>query len=79
MTNGIYKHIRQPMYLGFLSLFFGYSISFGSVIMTILIVSALFLIFYNRMNIEENLLKSKFGNEYILYMNRTKRILFFDY
>jgi protein-S-isoprenylcysteine O-methyltransferase Ste14 len=75
ITNGIYKYIRHPMYLGFLFLFFGYSITFGSIIMTILITFCLFLIFKSRMEIEEKLLISEFGKIYQLYVERTKKLI----
>ncbi|MFX0206547.1 MAG: methyltransferase family protein [Candidatus Hodarchaeota archaeon] len=74
ITIGLYQFIRHPMYLGFLLLFFGYSLAFGSFIMTIVITFTFFLIFKNRMDIEERLLISEFGEEYLRYMERTKRL-----
>ena len=74
ITTGSYQYIRHPMYSGFLLLFFGYSLSFGSVIMTFTILVVFFLIFKNRMDIEEKLLISEFGEEYLVYMKRTKRL-----
>ncbi|MFX0152720.1 MAG: methyltransferase family protein [Candidatus Hodarchaeota archaeon] len=74
ITTGLYQFIRHPMYLGFLLLFFGYSLAFGSFVMTIVITFIFFLIFKNRMDIEERLLISEFGEEYLRYMGRTKRL-----
>lgn len=79
VTNGIYRFIRHPMYLGFLILFFGYSLSMGSIFMTVVISLAFFLIFKNRIDIEERLLLSEFGEEYADYMERTNRLFPFLY
>ncbi|MFX0173328.1 MAG: methyltransferase family protein [Candidatus Hodarchaeota archaeon] len=79
ITTGIYKCIRHPIYLGFLLLIFGYSVAFGSCLMTIIISFSFFLIFRSRMDIEEKLLVSEFGEKYLGYMKRTKRLIPFLY
>jgi protein-S-isoprenylcysteine O-methyltransferase Ste14 len=79
ITTGLYQFIRHPMYLGFLLLFFGYSLAFGSFVMTIMIFITFFLIFKTRMDIEERLLISEFGEEYLGYRERTKRLFPFLY
>ncbi|MFW9846299.1 MAG: methyltransferase, partial [Candidatus Thorarchaeota archaeon] len=42
VTTGMYRYIRNPQYLGFLLLLFGYSFSFGSILVALLIVVGLF-------------------------------------
>ncbi len=79
ITNGVYRFIRHPMYLGFLFIFFGYSLALGSIFMTNVICFIFLLIFKNRIDIEERLLLSKFGQEYMDYMERTKRLFPFLY
>lgn len=79
ITHGVYRFIRHPMYLGFLIIFFGYSLALGSFFITIVICFAFLLIFKNRIDIEERLLLLEFGDEYINYMERTKRLLPFLY
>ena len=79
ITTGIYSYIRHPIYLGFLLLFFGYSLALGSIITTGVITIALFLIFRSRMGIEEKLLLSSFGEEYSIYLKRTERLIPFLY
>ncbi|MFW9905582.1 MAG: methyltransferase family protein [Candidatus Thorarchaeota archaeon] len=79
ITNGVYRFIRHPMYLGFLFAFFGYFLALGSIIMTILICFFFFLIFRSRIQLEERLLLSEFGDEYAEYMDRTKKLLPFLY
>ncbi|MFX0204661.1 MAG: methyltransferase family protein, partial [Candidatus Hodarchaeota archaeon] len=70
-TDGVYRFIRHPMYLGFLFVFFGYSLALGSIFMTMMICSVFFLIFRSRIQLEERLLLSEFGDEYAEYMERT--------
>ena len=79
ITTGVYQLVRHPIYLGFLLLFFGYSFTFGSIVLTIVISVAFFLIFKNRIDLEEKLLALEFGEEYLTYMKRTKRLFPFLY
>lgn len=79
ITNGIYRFIRHPMYLGFLIIFFGYSLALGSIFMTTLISFTFLLIFKGRIELEERILISEFGDEYMKYMERTKKLLPFLY
>lgn len=79
ITNGVYRFIRHPIYLGFLFMFFGYSLALGSLFMTFVICFVFLLIFKNRIDIEERLLLSEFGEEYADYMRRTKRLFPFLY
>ncbi|MFX0124203.1 MAG: methyltransferase family protein [Candidatus Hodarchaeota archaeon] len=79
ITNGVYRFIRHPMYLGFLFIFFGYSLALGSIFMTIAICIFFFFIFKNRIDLEEKMLISEFGNKYIDYMKRTSKLIPFLY
>ncbi|MFX0023348.1 MAG: methyltransferase family protein [Candidatus Hermodarchaeota archaeon] len=79
MTNGIYKYIRHPIYLGMLLVFFGYGLSFKSCITPFTFLILFFIIFNNRMNLEEKLLKEKFGRDYELYLERSKRLIPYIY
>ncbi len=75
ITEGLYKYIRHPMYTGFLLFFLGYSISLLGILTSILITISLFIIFKNRMELEEVLLLQEFPEDYKQYINRTKRLL----
>jgi protein-S-isoprenylcysteine O-methyltransferase Ste14 len=79
ITSGLYHYIRHPVYLGFLILFSGYSVALGSIIMMVIITGVFLLLFIKRMNLEEKLLLSQFGDEYLNYMKRTKRLIPFLY
>jgi protein-S-isoprenylcysteine O-methyltransferase Ste14 len=74
ITNGVYKHIRHPLYFGELSRNFGFALLFSSLYgLIIMIIASLFLI--ARIQIEERLLITKFGNEYKEYMQKTKKLI----
>lgn len=75
ITDGMYKYVRNPQYLGFLLLFGGYSFSLGSLIVTLVTVVGLFVIFRSRILLEERLLLETFGEEYAEYMKRTRRLM----
>ncbi len=74
VTTGLYGYVRHPMYFGFLLLFFGYAISLGSFIISIAITVGLFIVYRSRMELEERLLSEHFGEEYLKYASRTKRL-----
>jgi protein-S-isoprenylcysteine O-methyltransferase Ste14 len=74
VTNGIYGVIRHPSYLGLLINSLGWSLAFRSgvgVLLTLLLVPPLLV----RINAEENLLHSQFGDDYNAYRSRTSRLI----
>ncbi|MFX1273361.1 MAG: methyltransferase family protein [Promethearchaeota archaeon] len=75
VTTGMYQHVRNPQYLGFLLLLFGYSFSLGSIVVALLTMIGLFTIFRSRIRLEEELLLAAFGDEYREYMQRTWRLV----
>jgi protein-S-isoprenylcysteine O-methyltransferase Ste14 len=75
VDNGPYRLIRHPSYTGGLLIMIGLGLalqSWGAVLITLLIFS---LAYGYRIHIEEKVLISKLGNEYITYMKRTKRLI----
>ncbi len=78
ITDGLYKHLRHPLYLGELLRNFGIALIFSSLYGTIfMIIGSFFLLF--RINIEERMLVEQFGEQYKEYQKRTKRIIPFLY
>jgi len=75
ITNGMYRFIRNPQYLGMLLILSGYAFSLGGLIVTAIIVICLLAIFRSRIRLEEELLLAAFGDEYREYMQRTWRLL----
>jgi protein-S-isoprenylcysteine O-methyltransferase Ste14 len=76
---GVYRYLRHPSYLGMLISFLGNALAFNSWI-TVLIgfLPVLGAVLY-RMKIEEELLISNFGQEYIDYKKGTWRLIPFIY
>lgn len=78
VTTGVYKYIRHPLYLGEFCRNIGVPLLFNSLTGLILILLGnLFLLL--RIDTEEEMLVEEFGEEYIDYRKRTKRILPFVY
>ena len=74
VTSGIYGVIRHPSYLGLLINSLGWSLAFRSgvgVLLTLLLIPPLLA----RINAEENLLRSEFGDEYDAYSSQTWRLI----
>ncbi|MGP0063168.1 MAG: methyltransferase family protein [Isosphaeraceae bacterium] len=77
-TSGFYRVIRHPSYLGLLLLLVGWALVFRSaigVLVSLLLIPPLVA----RMNSEEALLESEFGERYADYRRRTWRMLPFLY
>lgn len=74
IKNGIYKHIRHPIYLAIILLYGGipllFSSLYGFVIMLGFIPCLLF-----RIRIEESMLIEEFGDEYREYIKKTKKLI----
>jgi protein-S-isoprenylcysteine O-methyltransferase Ste14 len=73
-TDGIYRIIRHPSYLGLLAGSFGWALTFRSGVG--LALAALMLIpLIGRISAEEALLREQFGREYEAYRARTWRLV----
>jgi protein-S-isoprenylcysteine O-methyltransferase Ste14 len=79
LTEGIYNHIRHPLYSGGMLGRIGLGLSFRGYLGTLVFVLVYFIIFRKRMEIEEQSLISEFGEEYEKYMKRTKRLFPYIY
>ena len=78
VKDGLYKHIRHPLYLGEILRNLGFPLLFSS-LYGVLIVSlaSVFLLF--RMELEEKMLLVAFKEEYEEYKRNTKRIIPYIY
>lgn len=78
ITSGPYSLIRHPIYLG--EILFAFSIPmianslYGFVIMLVTIP-----ILFHRIKIEEEILVSRFGQEYLEYTHKTKKLIPYIY
>ncbi|MFW9908904.1 MAG: methyltransferase family protein [Candidatus Thorarchaeota archaeon] len=79
ITRGPFHYIRHPIYAGTLILLFGYTVSFSSIISLAIMLLIVIPLGRGRMALEEKLLIQEFGDEYLEYMKRTKRIIPFLY
>jgi protein-S-isoprenylcysteine O-methyltransferase Ste14 len=74
VTDGIYRVIRNPSYLGLLISSLGWDLAFragAGVLLTALLLPPLLA----RIHAEERLLETQFGDEYKAYCARTRRLL----
>ena len=74
VTDGIYRTIRNPSYLGLLALSLGWALAFRSLAGVLLVVLMLPPLLA-RMRSEEALLRSQFGAQYDDYRARTWRLV----
>jgi protein-S-isoprenylcysteine O-methyltransferase Ste14 len=74
-TNGIYKKIRHPSYLGMLLVVAGFSATLSSLnSFLVLVIPVLIAVIY-RITVEEKVLVIEFGDNYLEYRNRTKKLI----
>jgi protein-S-isoprenylcysteine O-methyltransferase Ste14 len=75
VTNGIYRHTRNPMYLGFVVVLIGLGTILGSLLALALL--PLFIAYLSRFQIvpEERILSDKFGAPYRAYLEHVPRWL----
>lgn len=73
VVSGVYRHTRNPMYLGFLLILIAWSFYLGSVFSALLL--PLFVLYMNRFQIkpEERHMRVLFGDEYTQYVSRVGR------
>ena len=73
IISGIYKYSRNPMYLGLLMIVISNTIFFLNILS--ITTPILFYLWINKFQIkrEEIFLTEKFGQEYLLYMTKTRR------
>ena len=75
VTNGPYRVIRHPSYTGALVILVGLGLGSRTLAGTLIIV-VLFGIVYNyRISVEEKALRAEFGQEYVEYAKKTKRLI----
>jgi protein-S-isoprenylcysteine O-methyltransferase Ste14 len=74
VKNGIYKLIRHPQYSGFILLTIGMIIEWATLPM-LLMWPIIVMLYYKLAKKEEKDLIEEFGEEYIMYMKKTKRFI----
>ncbi|MBC7827343.1 MAG: isoprenylcysteine carboxylmethyltransferase family protein [Chitinophagaceae bacterium] len=73
VTEGIFNHCRNPLYVGNILMLFGVGVLSNSLVY-VLIVMPLFLVIYHAIVLaEENFLQQKFGEKFSAYCKRVNR------
>ncbi len=78
-TDGIYKRIRHPSYLGIMLVVAGFSLIMSSIYSFLIFVVPVFLAVNYRISIEEKVLINEFGDSYPEYISKTKKLIPFIY
>jgi protein-S-isoprenylcysteine O-methyltransferase Ste14 len=79
INTGLYKYVRHPGYLGVLMVWVGAGISSDNYLALSIITVLNVSVYHFRMNAEEEMLNSAFGDEYTNYKKRTFRLIPFVY
>jgi len=74
VTDGIYRVIRNPSYLGLLVNALGWGLAFRSLV-GVLLTALMLVPLVARMRSEEALLSARFGARYVEYRDRTWRLI----
>jgi len=78
IKDGLYKHVRHPLYLGEILRNSGFVLIFSSIYgVLFMAVGTIFLLL--RISIEEKMLIEAFGEDYKEYQRNTKRIIPYIY
>ena len=75
IETGIYKKIRHPGYLGQLIIFIGVSISLSNWLSVLVMVIPIAIGYHYRVAVEERFMIEQFGQYYLDYKKRTKKII----
>lgn len=74
-TNGLYKIVRHPGYLGYLLMIAGISLSFNSLLCMLIALIPAFIALNYRIKVEEYALEEEFEGQYKDYKKTVKRLL----
>ncbi|HEX7493604.1 MAG TPA: isoprenylcysteine carboxylmethyltransferase family protein [Bacteroidales bacterium] len=74
-TDGLYKRVRHPSYIGILLIVIGFSATMNSLFSFLVLFVPVLLAITYRINIEERVLTCEFGENYLLYMSKTKKLI----
>ena len=75
ITNGIYQYIRHPGYLSDILIFYGIGMTLFNWILIIYFLITYPIVYAYRIIVEEQMLISIFGEDYIQYKKATKKLI----
>ena len=73
VTQGIFNHCRNPLYVGNILMLLGVGVLSNSLIYVIVVMPIFMLIYHSIVLAEENFLQRKFGEKFRAYCNRVNR------
>ena len=73
--NGLYKHVRNPMYLGRFFIVLGYFLLLGNWYVIVPLATVYYLYMWHRVQREEKTLKKVFGQPYNDYCEKVNRFM----
>jgi protein-S-isoprenylcysteine O-methyltransferase Ste14 len=74
VMEGPYRFLRHPSYTGMLMILLGLGLASRTWLGTVIILALFSLVIGYRVSVEENALKAEFGQEYLEYAKKTKRL-----
>jgi len=74
-TTGLYRVVRHPSYLGLILIIAGLGLCLNSWLSFIIMFVPTFIAISYRISIEEKALTEEFGDQYIAYKTRVKRLI----
>lgn len=72
-TDGPYKVVRHPGYLGSLVLWIGFALSSANLFILLFVGGLMSYAIFRRMHVEEEILFERFGVDYQAYADETAR------
>lgn len=78
VTHGVYKYVRHPSYTGSILLWLGFTLLLNSLLGFVAMLPLVILVLI-RITFEENMLINTFGQQYIEYVKRTKKLIPYVY
>lgn len=75
VQTGLYRRVRHPSYLGALLVFLGFGLALGSWLAAGVVVAITLAGYLNRIRVEEKALRAAFGERYLEYARRTRRLI----
>jgi protein-S-isoprenylcysteine O-methyltransferase Ste14 len=75
VTNGVYEHIRHPMYTAIFLIAVAQALLLPNWLAGPSCLVAFLLMLSLRIGPEEQMMRDRFGNDYIAYVGRTKRLI----
>lgn len=75
IRTGPYRWVRHPSYTGCLMMVLGFALALGNALSVLVIMVPTAAVLLHRMNIEEDVLKQAFGEQYLAYTRQTRRLI----